>query len=561
MRYSNVVVSEPRLAESQIRFRLGLVRQRTRTYPLDSMDFVMMDLERPHGCYRHAHWCTGDLTGRLLEFLSYADGVDGQSDPRMKELFERILLQARPSGAIGRYAAQPNPVAPEEDIASAVPRLLPGLIQYHELTGDARALDAAVGMARYTLARKDAWHKRMKDKGGWAIEAWVTEPMAMLYGVTGETAYLDFAGMIAECLQPPVRAHSHGYLSTLRGLQVAALVTGDRAWTEKVDRYRQFIIDRQLVMPDGCVPEVFPPAQRNEGCSIADWIMVNLNAGLLNNDDTAYAAAEHALWNAFAFNQFITGALGTREITATGYGVHHIEECVWCCTYDAGLALSEVARQAVTWRGGAIHVNLLVPGDYRLRLPGGAVAQVRIGTAYPARAEATVEAVGVPSDVAVKLRVPECIRRAQVQETRMQDRVRVQLRGVLGHHVRTTPRGKMLCYGPLVMAPIGYNWSGGLTEADRDSVPVGYIPEVMPKGLPQFALPEPNADGLLALSEEPLPAWTFHDGGPNARCAVAGSPANVPIRFPDGQVRTLRFVPECYFTSCLAFYDTPVVFS
>jgi len=100
--YKKVTLSNPLLSQSQTKFRLGLVRQRTRTYPLDSMDFIMMDLERPEGHHRHAYQCAGDLTGRLLEFLSHAEGVDGQHDERLPELFERILRQRRPSGLFGR---------------------------------------------------------------------------------------------------------------------------------------------------------------------------------------------------------------------------------------------------------------------------------------------------------------------------------------------------------------------------------------------------------------------------------------------------------------------------
>ena len=216
--YKDVRTATAVLGESQVNFRLGLARQRTRTYPLDSMDFIMMDLERPDLCHRHAHWCTGDLTGRLLEFLSHAEGVDGRTDPRLPELFERILRQRRPSGLIGRYAAQPKPAPPEEDAFSSAPRLLPGLLRYHELTGDWRALDAAVGMAKFALARKDEWRKHLNAHGGRLIEAWISEPMAMLYGVTRDKAYLDFAAMIEECLESPEKgAHAHGYLATLRG--------------------------------------------------------------------------------------------------------------------------------------------------------------------------------------------------------------------------------------------------------------------------------------------------------------------------------------------------------
>ena len=141
-----VSLCQPSLAPSQLSFRLGLARTRSSAYPMDSMDFIMMDLERPEGCSRHAHWCTGDLTGRLLEFLSCAEQVDGKSDPRLDALFERILKQRRPSGLFSRYHDQATN-ASEEHFRAGSGRLFPGVIRYYELTGDDRALQAAEGLA------------------------------------------------------------------------------------------------------------------------------------------------------------------------------------------------------------------------------------------------------------------------------------------------------------------------------------------------------------------------------------------------------------------------------
>ncbi|MBM4143058.1 MAG: hypothetical protein FJ225_05630 [Lentisphaerae bacterium] len=84
----NVTLSNPLLSPSQIRFRLELARRRTRTYPLDSMDFIMIDMARPEGRHRQAYQCAGDLTGRLLEFLSHADGLLALSDlPRPEWMY------------------------------------------------------------------------------------------------------------------------------------------------------------------------------------------------------------------------------------------------------------------------------------------------------------------------------------------------------------------------------------------------------------------------------------------------------------------------------------------
>jgi len=68
----------------------------------------------------------------------------------------------------------------------------------------------------------------------------------------------------------------------------AEAVGNQVSWNEKPELHRRRIIDRQYEMPDGCVSETFPHSNRNEACSIADWLMLNLNAGLLLGDDAAY---------------------------------------------------------------------------------------------------------------------------------------------------------------------------------------------------------------------------------------------------------------------------------
>ena len=57
-------LGKPFLFDSQLKYRLNLAKKRLESYPLDNMNFVMMDLERPLLRTRHAHMCTYDLTGR-----------------------------------------------------------------------------------------------------------------------------------------------------------------------------------------------------------------------------------------------------------------------------------------------------------------------------------------------------------------------------------------------------------------------------------------------------------------------------------------------------------------
>jgi hypothetical protein len=552
----------PSLARSQLSFRIGLARTRTTSYPMDSMDFIMMDLERPAGCSRHAYWCTGDLTGRLLEFLSCAEQVDGKSDPRLGALFERILKQRRPSGLFSRYSGLSDK-PPEDDFrAAGSGRLFPGLIRYYELTGDARALEAAEGLARRLWSFRDQWQKHLKSTSGRFIEAWVSEPFARLYAITKDQRWLEFCSMIRENLGTcETHCHAHGFMSTLRGLQVAALVTGDRSWNDKPEQNRGLIIEKRFEMPDGCTPEALPRSSRNEGCSIADWLMLNLNAGLILNDDAAYDKAERIFWNALAFNQWITGAFGTRGLTANGYGVNRMQEAWWCCVHHAGMAMAEYARHVVTCREGMIRVNFLVPGEYTVPLPGGKEARVKITTSYPARAEATIEASGLPAGVKVKLRIPTCVRKPEVSESRTAQKVQLVFNGKLGHRVEQRRPGVVLTYGPLVLVPASYDFGAvPLTDADRQA-PAGYVAEALPPGVSALKLDRnADADGFVPLEPGPVPVWSYWDEDPHSRTWVPGAVATVPVQLSDRQVKPLRFTPMCYNTSCLSLFETPVVF-
>ena len=553
----NAVLSDPVLSESQLSFRIGLARTRTASYPLDSMDFIMMDLERPDSRTRHAHWCTGDLTGRLLEFLSCAERIDGKTDARLPDLFERIMRQRRPSGLFGRYAGQSKNVPPEEDFMSGADRLLCGLIRYHEICKDAKALDAAVGIGNRLLAQKDRWQNSKLPE----ILSWVTEPFARLYRITQDHRYLDFNAMINDklmLLDERVRMHAHGHLSTLRGLQLTALFTGDRTWNEKPERARLLILERHCEMPDGNIPEVLPWSPRNEGCAIADWLMLNLNAGLLLDCDNAYEKAERIFWNALAFNQWITGGFGCRGFMPNGYGTDLQEEAWWCCTHHAGMALSDYARHAVTFRNNVIRVNLLVPGRYTLVDAGGREIRVRISTRYPATAATSIEATGVRPDVKVKVRIPGCVKQPSLSETRKGDSVQVSFNGRLGHRIERCDSGVILMYGPLVLAPTTYG-RRVIADGIRTAAPDGYIPETLPPETPVLLIGDrTDAEGFLRLEQEPMPAWSYFDQGPGARTWVEGAGVNVPVKLSSGKRMELRFSPLCYSTSCLIVNETPI---
>ena len=247
---------------------------------------------------------------------------------------------------------------------------------------------------------------------------------------------------------------------------------------------------------------------------------------------------------------------------ANGYGMQCFEEAWWCCVHDAGLAMSEYARHAVTLREGVIRVNLLVPGEFLVPLPGGGTARVKVNTRWPAAAEATIAADGVPAAVAVKLRIPGCVAKPVVKETRYGEQVRVSLHKKIGHRIEECRPGVILTCGPLVLAPSTYGWNLSRPQSAADAaVPPGYIPQSLPAGTPSIRLPgRPDADGFVHFPPTPLPEWSYFDERPKARCWVEGAAVGVPLKFPSGETKTVRFTPLCSNTSNLTLCETPLVF-
>lgn len=252
-------LAQPLLSNSIFKTRLGLIRSRNNSCPLDALDFIMMDLERPAAVRRPADQCVGDLTGRVLEVWSAIENIDGIQEERLPELFNRILRTRQKSGLFGLFQGQPDAPQPVEDgKTSGTSRLFPALLRYWHATGDSRGLDAAMGVAEYLFRNEKKVHAAC-NKGWFNIYNWVTEPMALLYQATHDQRCLDFIQWHLERTpaEPANMTHSHGYTSTMRGYQLAAIFTGERSFNEKPELH---LLDF-MILP-GMSPAVFPTAKR-----------------------------------------------------------------------------------------------------------------------------------------------------------------------------------------------------------------------------------------------------------------------------------------------------------
>ena len=166
--------------------------------------------------------------------------------------------------------------------------------------------------------------------------------------------------------------HGHHSLSLCRGLIDLARVTGDKQYLQKVEDYLAWCRDKQTA--SGGVPESMQDSKQDEGCGLADWIVVNLMMYPLTGDDRYLDAAEHTLVNHFFMNQFHTGGFGHRsffqEIVGgkdwQGWGGQFGSENPGCCSLWGQWGLGQVGRFIVTQSPDTISVNLYPSAEITL---------------------------------------------------------------------------------------------------------------------------------------------------------------------------------------------------
>jgi len=546
---------QPRLGDSQLSLRINLARKRLASYPLDNLDFIFVNLERPEMSKNHSFWWTGDLSGRIMEAITVTEGMTGEYDERLKPMFYRALRMKQPNGLIGRYAQDPVPKKPEELPTSGSDKMFPAMMQYYFHTGDYKALEAAKDIGEYLIRHKDFWMEELFHEGrSVGNQVWLTEPFAMLYHATGDEKY---AALLKECLKKLKKmkaegCHTHGFLTALRGFQRMAVYTGDKTWNELPEHYRRMIIENHWQNALGDVCESLPYSRRNEACAASDWLMMNLWSGYINDDDAAYAEAEHILYNAVFFNQLNTGGSGHWSVEPWGYSTKEFQEAWWCCSETALLGMSEFARHAVTFKNGKVRVNFLLPGRYTYQN-----ITVNISTMWPGKAEAIITAEGCDD---IYVRMPKDVKNGREERTKEENVTTVRLSGTIGHTIEQWNDGfYALKYGPLVLAPSHYRWKSAQRMPDNE-IPKGYEYPEFPSVSFSVTLPETDQNGFYQFPHLPFPDWCVYDEGPDSRTSYKGVSVNVDIKFKDGTAKTVRFWPVCYNISTLTFYEIPIIF-
>lgn len=344
---------------------------------------------------------SGDISGRYIEFFSIY-GQMGYAVDDLAELVRQVLAYQHPAGYFGVAGFNRAKLSDTETkIFWGNGRLLIGLLEYYRWSKDPVVLAAAQKLGDFLFAcglheSTSAIGQAVAADGGPAGFATTfcscLEGVVRLFEETRDPRYAQLARGIAALLPAKLDGfHSHGRMSALRGMVDLALATDDQALLDNVLQQWQTIHDQHVTVFGGIREHFGCACTRDEGCSIADWLMLSLKLFAATEKAACLDAAEWCLFNHLLANQFHNGGFGHRPFTLDKVTGHDTAiatglqpggtEAYWCCSLHGPRALLEASKYLATRRSAAsLDVNYLAAadladGDLSLEISTDALAQ------------------------------------------------------------------------------------------------------------------------------------------------------------------------------------------
>ena len=350
-----------------LRLQLTMKRILQGDSPKYDEPFVVADVI-PQATRRFTNF-SGDLSGRDIEALSIAS-LSGLKSPTLDGTVTHVLSLQKGDGHFGA-AVNVNEV---DDDAMALlwgqGRLLVGLVEYYKLTGRPEALEAARRLGGFLVEQAPRFedeqvrNKYNGEKFAVGYICWTSnlEGVVNLFAVTKDDRFLKLARQMAGDIGIHPSQHSHGYLTSLRGVLALYRATNDRQYLDQAMSGWQRVVDSGNVLWQGGVPEMFAPKmERDEGCSEADWLRLSLELWQIAHRPEFLAQAERELFNEFSFNQFHTGDFGHHVLTASGM-TGPAARAWWCCTLHGARAFYAIRKMVFHEDDGGLAYDLMVDG-------------------------------------------------------------------------------------------------------------------------------------------------------------------------------------------------------
>ena len=369
--------------------------------------FVLADVQ-PQNTRRFTEF-SGDLSGRYIGALALASQVRGVEIPQLDAVVSRLLRLQKPDGHFGDPLSTAGAVT-DSDMAImwGNGRLLIGLMEYYRFHPRPDVLAVARKIGDFLAGAAPLYNSEAvrqvyngeKFAVGYICWTQNIEGLVALWRATRDDRYLALARSMADRTDRHPSQHSHGFLTSLRGILDLYRATGERKYLDQVAREWQSLMLSGNVMLQGAVPEMFAPSiERDEGCSEADWLRLSLELWRQTGDPKYLAQAQRTLFNEFSMNQFSTGDFGHHTLTANGIGPP-FARAWWCCTMHGLRAFAAIFGSVMMERGGKLWLDLPVDGGGKA---GGLAVRVESSLERDGSVKLIVTAAdGEPHTIAVR---------------------------------------------------------------------------------------------------------------------------------------------------------------
>ncbi|WP_315815547.1 beta-L-arabinofuranosidase domain-containing protein [Paraflavitalea speifideaquila] len=360
---------------------------------------------------------------------------------------QSLLVNQTADGYIGNYSEEKR--LEQWDIWGMKYSML-GLLSYFELTADKMSLLAASKLADYLINELQRKHALIVKKGnhrGMAASS-VLEPTILLYNITKNIKYLEFAGemvkqweteegpqLISKSSIPVAQRFpkpeswfgweqgqkAYEMMSCYEGLLELYRVTGNEKYKRAVENTWQSIMNSEINIAGsgssiecwfgGKNLQAFPAKHYQETCVTATWIKLSIQLLRLTGEAKYADAIEISFYNALLGSMTEDGSKWSKYTPLEGHRLEGEDQCgmgINCCIASGPRGLFSIPFIAVMSKQAGLNVNLYIDGAFQLKSPGGQDLNVLIRTEYPAVGDVLIQpGVSKPETFEISLRVPE----------------------------------------------------------------------------------------------------------------------------------------------------------
>ncbi len=319
--------------------------------PVFTPEFILADVALDPDYPRRFYNFSGDLSGRYVEVMSLFPDQPGAVN--LDSLVQQLLSYQRTDGRFGDATLEFSAAEIGGEHMALLwgnGRLLVGLMQYYNQTQDRKVLAAGRKLGDFFLQTYEACatpavRVKLEDFGAKGIICFTQyiEGLVMLSKHSGDDRYAEVAARAYQVLPPRGQQHTHGYLSTLRGVLNLYEYTQDAEHLRYAKQAYDDLVHSDDYTAFGAVHEYFGgKGDRDEGCSTADFMRLSFHLYRLTGEPEYLERGEFALYNAFYFNQYFTGDFGSHFISEEGARPAALMASWWCCTMHGLRAMHDL---------------------------------------------------------------------------------------------------------------------------------------------------------------------------------------------------------------------------